>query len=91
MLDTVSNHVVEICETLSSNGFSNVRSPCHISIQTASGPLLVISIGFQHLLQLSGRFKFVKSGVKVTIYGIYVTCARCWAFVVTQLAIEYQQ
>ena len=32
-------------------------SVCHVSIQTASGPLLVISIGLRDLFQWSGRFK----------------------------------
>ena len=69
----------------------NGRSACHyILIQTASGPLLVISIGLQHLFQWSGRFKLFKSGIRVTIY---ILCVRYWAFVVTQFASwsKYQQ
>ena len=69
----------------------NGRSACHVSIQLASGPLLVISIGLQHLFLWSGRFKLFKSGVRVTIYAIYIPCVRYWAFVVTQRATKYQQ
>ena len=76
---------------VSSNGLQNGRSACHIFIQMASGPLLVISISLRHLFLLSGRFNLFKSGVKVTIYDIYVPCVRYWAFVVAQLAIKYQQ
>ena len=68
---------------VSSNGLPNGRSACYVSIQTASGPLLVISKGLQHFFQWRGRFKLFKSGVRVTIY---VPCVRYWAFVVTQLA-----
>ena len=76
---------------VSSSGLRNGRSACHVSIQTASGPLLVISIGLRHLFQWNGRFKLFKSGVRVTIYDIYIPCVRYWAFVITQLATKYQQ
>ena len=80
-----------IGHNVSSNGLRNGRSDCHVSIQTACGPLLVISIGLRHLFQWSGRFTLFKSEVRVTIYGIYVPCLRYWAFVVTQLATKYYQ
>ena len=71
----VTFHFSSPAGRISSNGL-------RISIQTASGPLLVISIGLRHLFQWSGRFKLFKSGVRVTIY---VPRVGYWAFVVTQL------
>ena len=43
---------------ISSNELRNGRSACDVSIQTASGPLLVISIGLRNLFSGAGDLNF---------------------------------
>ena len=43
---------------ISSNELRNGRSACDVSIQTASGPLLVISIGLRNLFSGAGDLNY---------------------------------
>ena len=45
---------------ISSNGLPHDRRAWHVPIQTASSPLIVISIGLRHLFQWAGGFNYSK-------------------------------